>query len=294
MLSFEERRREGIGGSDIGAILGLNKYKSAYDVYLSKVEGIDPDLSSNEAVIWGNLYEDPIAARYEQVTGKTTLCTGQTAHKDYPFLIANVDRLILGERKGLEIKTVGLRSMSQWGENGSSIIPQSYYAQIAHYMFVLDYPEWDVAAYFPTQEMRIYTFHRSQEMDDIILEKGFLFWKNHVEPKIPPSVDFSDARALEIVKRQYSLVSEEVVEFGSELDKWRNTWIEAKQLVKRYQTLADESQAHILSEMKNAGIGKFQDGSYFTRKLIKGKAYHVAEREYVKLDFKKAKGESNE
>jgi len=42
-LNWLKQRQKGIGGSDVGAILGLNKYKSAFQVYLDKTEEITAD-----------------------------------------------------------------------------------------------------------------------------------------------------------------------------------------------------------------------------------------------------------
>lgn len=53
-----EHRRTGIGGSDAGAIMGLNEYASALTVYMQK-KGID-GFSGNNATVWGHILEDPI------------------------------------------------------------------------------------------------------------------------------------------------------------------------------------------------------------------------------------------
>lgn len=89
-IDFEARRLLGLGGSDIAAVLGINPFKTAYELYLEKVEGHKVDLSNNEKVLWGILLEDPIAKRYEQLTGSMLFCTGMVKHKKYPFLIAHL------------------------------------------------------------------------------------------------------------------------------------------------------------------------------------------------------------
>lgn len=62
-------RKQGIGGSDAGAICGLNSYRTAMQVYLDKtseeVEEID-----NEAMLQGRDFEDYVARRFMKATGK--------------------------------------------------------------------------------------------------------------------------------------------------------------------------------------------------------------------------------
>ncbi|WP_196802087.1 YqaJ viral recombinase family protein, partial [Clostridium cadaveris] len=39
-LDWLKERQKGIGGSDVGAILGVNKWKTPFQVYLEKTEEI--------------------------------------------------------------------------------------------------------------------------------------------------------------------------------------------------------------------------------------------------------------
>ena len=39
-LEWLKERQRGIGGSDVGAILGVNKWKTPFEVYLEKTEEI--------------------------------------------------------------------------------------------------------------------------------------------------------------------------------------------------------------------------------------------------------------
>jgi putative phage-type endonuclease len=285
---FLKVRKTGIGGSDIGAIMGENKNKSAYEVYLDKTEEVEIQCEDNEPIVWGNLLEDPISTRYEQLTNKEQIFVTDTfRHPKYPFLIAHPDRIMPIEKKGLEIKTAGFMSRDLWGESGSQQIPTHYYLQIAHYMLVLDYDSWDIAVLIGGQELRIYTFERLKEADDIILENGINFWENHVLKRNPPTLENINSKTVEFLKKRYKLVSPEIVPFGDNLFQWRDIWLEAKELVKRYQNQVDIAQAHLLEAMKEAGRGNFSDGSSFVRKLVKAKEYMVKEREYVRFEFRK-------
>ena len=52
-----EYRKQGIGGSDAAAIMGLNPWKTAMDVWLEKVGEFSEDTQDNEKM-WGRVLED--------------------------------------------------------------------------------------------------------------------------------------------------------------------------------------------------------------------------------------------
>ena len=101
-----------IGGSDIGAILGLNPWKSAYTLWAEKTGRIEvEDISDKEAVWWGTNMEELVAKRFCMKTGKKVKkTTYEFSCKEYPFLVAHVDRLGVGEKFVLECKTTSARN----------------------------------------------------------------------------------------------------------------------------------------------------------------------------------------
>ena len=286
MLDLEARRK-GIGGSDIAGVLGLEgAFSTAYEVYQDKVHGIRRDLSGDERIYWGHALEDAIAKRYSQLTGAQLVCSGIFKHKKHPFLLGNPDRLILKERHGLEIKNVGEGLKHLWGESGSKDIPKSYFAQINHYMMVLDYERWDLAALFGGQELRTYSFERDLEIDEILIEHGSKFWYDHVQKQIPPEIDYSNTRIQELIKKKYNLVSEKTVRLDDQIEIV-DQYEEAKKHIKHYEKIKSESEARILDAMQDAGVAYLADGRHFLRKKIQRKGFTVQPSEYIKLDLKK-------
>ena len=61
-------RSKGIGGTDIGCIVGVNPWKSIMDLYLEKV-GITEPQEMNEAMELGLEMEPILRKRYEKKTG---------------------------------------------------------------------------------------------------------------------------------------------------------------------------------------------------------------------------------
>ena len=62
-LTWDQKRQGGIGGSDIGAICGVNSYKTAYDVYLDKTVGTS--FKGNNITYFGHIMESHIADMFE-------------------------------------------------------------------------------------------------------------------------------------------------------------------------------------------------------------------------------------
>ncbi len=99
-----QRRKTGIGGSDAGAICGLNPYVSPMGVYLDKISTETTDLD-NEAMRQGRDLEEYVARRFMEATGlKVRRSNMMYRNSRYPFMLADVDRFIVGEDAGLECK----------------------------------------------------------------------------------------------------------------------------------------------------------------------------------------------
>lgn len=135
-LSHEEwlmLRKRGIGGSDAGAICGLNPYSSPMKIYQDK---ISPELDErdNEAIRIGHDLEDYVAFRFTEATGlKVRKSNFMYQSSEYPFMIADVDRLVIGEDAGLECKTASAYHADKWKDGRA---PAHYVIQCCHYMAV--------------------------------------------------------------------------------------------------------------------------------------------------------------
>ena len=184
--SWLRERRRGIGGSDIGAILGLSRWRSPLDVYLDKI-GESEDKESSDAMYWGVVLESVVADEYARRTGKKVrkinailACEGE------PWRRASVDRLVIGERKILECKTAGAHMGHEWGPDGSDEVPDVYRAQVAWYQHVLDYDTADLAVLIGGRDYRIYHLPRDRELERLIVSAADNFWLEHVRKKVPP------------------------------------------------------------------------------------------------------------
>lgn len=78
-------RKQGIGGSDAGAVCGLNPYRTAMQVYQDKVSEEIEEID-NEAMRQGREFEDYVARRFTEATGrKVRRANAMFYHEKYPF-----------------------------------------------------------------------------------------------------------------------------------------------------------------------------------------------------------------
>ena len=183
-------RKKGIGGSDAGAICGLNPYASPMNVYLDKTTE-ESDSEDNEAMRQGRDLEGYVAKRFEEATGKKVRrSNAMHISKEHPFMFANVDRMIVGENAGLECKTASAYSADKWKDNS---VPAHYLIQCHHYMAVTGANSWYIAVVILGQEFKFVQIHRDEALinDLICIEERF--WKENVVPKQMPDPDGSKA-----------------------------------------------------------------------------------------------------
>lgn len=182
----------GIGGSDAAVIMGLNSYKSPYQLWMEKTGQVEPpDLSDNQYVYWGTKNEANIADWFQEETGKKVKRLGTLQSREYPFMLANVDRTVIGENAGLEIKTAGVSQAKRW--RGDEI-PDAYYCQCLHYLAVTGADKWYIAVLIGGNEALYKTVERNEDDIKALIEAEANFWYL-VETKTPPPVDGSPSCA---------------------------------------------------------------------------------------------------
>ena len=191
-------RRTGIGGSDAGAVCGVSPYSSAMKVFKDKT-GEEIEEEDNEAIRIGHDLEDYVARRFAEAAGlKARKSNFMYRSKGHPFMIADVDRLIVGEDAGLECKTASAYNADKWADGD---IPLHYVMQCYHYMAVTGKRTWYIAAVILGREFTYRKLEWDDELIGRLTEIEENFWNNHVVPGIMPPPDGS--RACDEVIRQY-------------------------------------------------------------------------------------------
>src|SRR3990167_7472833 len=149
MSSMTTDRTKFIGGSDAAAAVGLSRWQPAYELWLEKTGQLVPKEGRPQVVVerleWGNEMEAAIGRVYSRRTGYQIRRRAQEVgiqHPKFPFLVAHVDYVVVGQRRGMDSKNVGsiyFAQSDEWGEPGTDQVPTEIYLQAQHYIAILEY-----------------------------------------------------------------------------------------------------------------------------------------------------------
>ncbi|GAA1806960.1 YqaJ viral recombinase family nuclease [Nesterenkonia flava] len=184
-------RRQGIGGSDASAILGVNKYSSAYQVWLDKT-GRGTEKEETMAMRMGNLLEPIVVQLFEEETGIRTRRAGLMRSKEHAYLQVSVDRLT-ADGGLLECKTSNGFLSHEW-EDGQ--VPDHAELQVQHGLAVTGRSHAWVAGLLDGREFFVRRIDRDEDLIRIIIEQGERFWHDHVLADEAPAVTAVDYEPL--------------------------------------------------------------------------------------------------
>jgi putative phage-type endonuclease len=208
-LSYEEwlkYRKMGIGGSDAGAICGLNPYSTAISVFKDKTSD-EVTQYDNEAMRQGRDLEDYVAKRFTEETGlKVRKANAIFINENSPFMLANVDRMIVGKNIGLECKTTTILNADKWKDGD---IPPHYQIQCYHYMAVTNAEAWYIAVVILGKEFKYVKIDRDEEIIQNLISIEEKFWSNHIVKNIMPNPDGSKI-ADEILNQYYNKARKDI------------------------------------------------------------------------------------
>ncbi|MFU1714114.1 YqaJ viral recombinase family protein [Bacillus amyloliquefaciens] len=257
-MSREEwlmERRKGIGGSDASVILGLNKWRTAFELWLDKTGQVPVSESASEAAYFGSILEDIVAKEFEVRSGKKVRRKkSMLKHPEHDFILANVDRMIVGEKSILECKTTSEYNLKEW-ENDE--IPADYIVQVQHYLGVLG-PEYK-KAYFAVLIGGNKFVWKEIERDDELIEMIFTaeveFWNAAVLGGVAPALDGSSAAEEYLKKRYAETESNKVIDLTAVNRERIKQYLQLKESIAELQLQAKELENQIKHEMKEAEYG---------------------------------------
>ena len=196
--SWLKYRKQGIGGSDAGAVCGLNPYRTAIQVYYDKTSDSIEDVD-NEAMRQGRELEEHVERRFCEASGKKVRRANAMFYDEKnPFMLADVDRMIVGENAGLECKTASPYSEEKWRDDK---IPLSYQLQCYHYMSVCNADAWYIAVLIYGRDFKYYRIERDDEVIENLIRIEKEFWNEYVLKQVIPDPDGSKTADVAIAER---------------------------------------------------------------------------------------------
>lgn len=182
---FLQRRKSGIGGSDVAAVMGISPWRTPYELWVDKLSPVIEE-EENDILLFGNRLEDIVAREYARRNQVKVQRRNQMFRKENaPELIVNIDRYVVGG-KILECKTCSAFASSKFGKSGSSDIPDYYYLQCLHAQYVTGIFECDLAALIGGNEYRQFSAPYDKALAEHVAAKCSEFWHKYVEKQIPP------------------------------------------------------------------------------------------------------------
>ena len=262
-------RTHGVGGSDVGAICGVSPFTTARQIYIKKTgqfdEALEPSDAAKERMHFGHMLEPIVADEYanralEGTNLKLVDIDATMQHKDYPWALANIDRLIVevqedGSEKPvgiLECKTTSEYQNDEW-ESGE--ILQSYVYQLNWYMWILGLERGAFACLVGGNKFYYYDVFRNDELlETEIIPKAKSFWFDNVLALKEPEMQATDT---EFANSTYSDVvkDSEIVFEDDETDALAATVFECKAKIKELTSIMEEAQNRLKDRLKDNEIG---------------------------------------
>lgn len=296
--AFCVRRKKGLGGSDMSALLGLSKWKTPFKLWCEKTDRT-PAFKGNLATAVGHWCEDFVAQAYEKLTGYKTVECNPVTHKDKPFLVANFDRLVVSDDKvikGLECKTTGYnfsvfdlkgRERAKWGEqnvyanhelvSSSDEIDPEYYAQVQFYLSVSGLFSWDVGVLINNNDLRFYTVKRDEAFIANMLKKAEEFWCYNVLDDNAPEQTFEDLKEApaepvaieasdELIKacQDYKAIKAEIAALEDKLKEPKNLIAKLLKNNEKATVMSEKGKAKTLVSFKGMSKSSLDKKSFMT------------------------------
>lgn len=250
-------RKTGIGGSDAGAVCGLDPYSSPMKVYQDKVCGVRQEQDS-EPIRQGHDLENYVARRFMEETGlKVRRSNYMYCSRENPFMIADVDRLVMGEDAGLECKTASAYNADKWKDGE---IPLHYILQCVHYMAVTGKRTWYLAVVILGQGFQYHKLVWDNELVDRLTRTERDFWENHVMSGNMPDPDGSEPCS-EVLERFFHTAKRdsaiELVGFDEKLARREEILLQMAELEKEQRRIEQEVKLY-MKDNERAFSGKYR------------------------------------
>lgn len=277
-------RTKFVGGSDIAAILGISPWKTATDLWLDKIRPRVEDGRNLQAKTRGTRMEPYIVDMIEQEHGLKIVSRNERyIDPVVPFFAAEVDAET--EDENIEIKTVHPFKSKEWGDLETDQLPLHYLAQVQWQMGIRKRDKTRVFALIG-DDLRPYVVERDDETIAALREKARDFWESYVIPKKQPPLDYGDRKTLDTLRKLYPGTDGTTIQATAMHEHWRAVMATAQDMVSKYEGVIEGAKAHLLAEMGNAALLKFDDGKAFRRKLIKKKATTIVMPATSYIDFR--------
>ncbi len=243
-----QQRRNQLGSSDVAALFGLNKFATAYDVWLEKTGQLENE-KENDAMALGNDFEPVILKRVERELGPLKRNQYRSAKERGLPLGSHIDAIVIASGRPVEAKTSGIwwPVEETWGEPGTDQVPDRVLIQAHVHMICSDTDLCHAPKMGWGMKQDLYEVPRDEDMVRQICDYTSAWWQKHVvEGQTPAGMP-----KLETVKRRIREADKSVALPEDLVRKWRR----AVKLGTKVEHLKEQALAAVLTALGDAEIG---------------------------------------
>jgi predicted phage-related endonuclease len=232
----QEIRKLGIGGSEIGALFGVDEDRNAFSVWNAKKGGMSGAFTPTSRMIVGKALERGVLELYTHVTGRAVeYCDVTSRHPERPWQVYTPDALCTDERRGVDAKVVFWDQRWKWGETAEEI-PERIQLQALWYLNAMDFDAWDICALVGEDMPRVYTIHRDPEVERVMLARAEEFYTRFLVGDERPAFGNSPDAA-RWLQRAYPRHKPESIRFATKkeselLDEYSDVRVAEKEIAK--------------------------------------------------------------
>lgn len=249
-------RREGIGGSDVAAVLGISKYRGPLHVYYDKLGVLDD--RDTPAMEWGRRLEVPVRDKFadEHPELHVQAGPGLVMHPDRPWHLATIDGLASDVEGGpataiVEVKT-GRAGAEDWGDELTDEVPLAYVCQVTWYLDVYGLERGYLAVLLDGRDYREYVIDYDPQLAAKLRGHCEAFWyRNVIAGRMPEADGLEQTGAL--LDSQHDPKKKSKAELPAQVVDWARVYGIAHQEGLRAKERKTEAGNHIKAAFIAAG-----------------------------------------
>ncbi len=266
MLTIQQlkERSRFIGASEVAAILGLDKYRSAWDVWALKTGKIEQTeheyytgdtlaakVGSIDVLEMGRLLEGSALDMAERIVGKLLR---DPAQLEFPSpsglpLLSHPDALVEIDGRPVEAKTVGIMGpiYQEWGDSGTNDVPENYFVQGQAHMHCTMSKTCIYPVIFGGRPPGMYEVEFAPNFWDMVADRLSAFWRinvhGNIQPDCTPGIEF-----IKQIRREPNKCVNVPLDLYAEYDAM-------KFMASHFEELAGHAKARLLASLGDAEQG---------------------------------------
>jgi putative phage-type endonuclease len=261
-------RREGIGGSEVAALVGISDYETPWSIYNKKV-ATEPDVELTGAPIeWGHRLENVVAEKVAEEIGMVSRFGGGLwANPEKPFLRVTPDRFATKPRAWraqalIECKTAGDDEHWESGTihpagRGTGSAPLAYQAQAQWQMGIIGLPVCYLGCLVLGRERQFFTveIHFDKDWFAELAAEAERFWTENILAAEPPMHDLRHPKTEELLKKLQPKVVKPSVDLPEDTEEWLADYLKAKAAFEKAEKDLDAVKNYFRMMTGDAGAG---------------------------------------